>query len=80
MGLRNYTRWRQVESGRLAADILGARQSLEVDPTAGVVLLGGQQLSPDESRMLGVRLIDAAVLADGDRAIRQLATTNGDPR
>jgi hypothetical protein len=76
MVLRNYTRWRRLDNGRLAADILGARNPLEVDPPAGLVVLGGQEYTPDEARLLGVRLIDAAVLADGERAIR----ANGDQR
>jgi hypothetical protein len=69
--LRNYTRWRRTDTGRLAADILGSRIPLEVDASAGLVLLGQVPYTPDEARMLGVRLIDAAVLADGDRAIRE---------
>lgn len=71
--LRNYTRWRQAAPGRQHADILGAKVQIEVDTTAGKVLLAGTPLSPDEARMLGVRLIDGAVLADGDRAIRTSA-------
>lgn len=73
--LRNYTRWRQEadRTGRLHADILGARLAIEVDTTDSRVLVDGTPLSPDEARMIGVRLIDAAVLADGDRAIRRPA-------
>lgn len=72
--LRNYTRWRQADSGLLHADILGARLTIEVDPEQVTVTVGDAVLSPDEARMIGVRLIDAAVLADGDRAIRRPAT------
>lgn len=71
MQLRNYTRWRQAGSGRLFADILGAKFDIEVDADEGRVLLAGEALNPDEARMIGVRLIDAAVLADADRAIRR---------
>lgn len=71
--LRNYTRWRQDGNapGRLHADILGARVAIAVDTDSGKVLLADNELTPDEARMLGVRLIDGAVLADGSRAIRQ---------
>ena len=71
--LRNYTRWRHGEDGRLDADILGARTAITADPRTATVGLGDLDLSPDEARMLGVRLIDAAVLADGSRAIREQA-------
>lgn len=70
--LRNYTRWYQSpgEAGVLVADILGTSFRLEAVPGAGVVRLQGRDLTPDEARLIGVRLIDAAVLADGDRAVR----------
>ncbi|MGH3658986.1 MAG: hypothetical protein ACRDUA_20210 [Micromonosporaceae bacterium] len=68
--LRNYTRWRRTEPDRLAADILGGPASIVVDTSAGKVLLDDVALGPDEARLIGVRLIDAAVLADGDKAIR----------
>ncbi|MDG4768516.1 hypothetical protein O7632_31140 [Solwaraspora sp. WMMD406] len=72
--LRNYTRWRQGAPGQLHADILGSRVRIEVDTDNGRVLLDGVALSPDEARLIGVRLIDGAVLADGDRAIRKPPT------
>jgi hypothetical protein len=83
--LRNYTRWRQEAPGHLHADILGAPIAIEVDTGAAKVLLDGAALNPDEARLIGVRLIDAAVLADGDRAIRRPAIGNSagnypDPR
>lgn len=71
--LRNYTRWRQGPSGELHADILGARMDIIADHAAGKILIDGTALTPDEARMIGVRLIDAAVLADGGRAIRTAA-------
>ena len=73
--LRNYTRWRQDPTGRLIADILGCPVTVAVDPPTAAVLLGDLALSPDEARLIGVRLIDAAVLADGDRAIRKPVTS-----
>jgi hypothetical protein len=73
-GLRNYTRWRQDADGTLHADILGAAISIAVDRAGGKVLVNGQAMSPDEARLIGVRLVDAAVLADGERAIRAAVT------
>ena len=69
--MRNYTRWRQEASDRIAADILGTTTQIEVDTATHTVLLNGQPLTPDEARLIGVRLIDGAVIADGDRAIRK---------
>jgi hypothetical protein len=71
--LRNYTRWTGDVTTYLRADILGAKHEIEVDATTGRVLLDGDALSPDEARMFGVRLVEAAALADGARAIRQPA-------
>ena len=71
--LRNYTRWTEVdaEAGVLLADILGARHKIQACPATGHVTLGdGDPMNPDEARMIGVRLIEAASLADGSRAIR----------
>lgn len=73
MLLRNYTRWRQGLTGLLHADILGGKFAIDADPDAGHVLLADVPLSPDEARMIGVRLIEGAALADGDRAIRRAA-------
>ncbi len=68
--LRNYTRW--VERGELlVADILGTGVEIAADPAAGKVLVDGRAISPDEARLIGVRLIDGAVLADGARTIRR---------
>jgi hypothetical protein len=75
--LRNYTRWRQGATGRLHADILGAPVDITADPAAGTVLLGDTPLNPDEARLIGVRLIDAAVLADADRAVRKAVPAAG---
>lgn len=78
--LRNYTRWiRSSASGHLHADILTSGPyddpndvpSIAANPAAGNVFayIKGS-LSPDEARLYGVRLIEAAALADGERAIR----------
>jgi len=67
--LRSYTRWTR-DGALLHADILGARFAIAADPGQGKALLDGAHLSPDEARLIGVRLIEAAALADGDRAIR----------
>lgn len=76
MQLRNYTRWREGTPGHLHADILGGRLDITVQPDLNAVVINGQPHTPDEARMYGVRLIDAAVLADGDRAIRRTPTTH----
>jgi hypothetical protein len=70
--LRSYTRWRLDDSGLLHADFLTSLVTLMVDSTSGKIIFQGIVLTPDESRLIGVRMVDAAVLADGDRAIRRL--------
>lgn len=73
--LRNYTRWRRTELGDLNADLLGLDALIHARPHPGNVALNTTtpvlMLSPDEARLIGVRLIEAAALADGDRAIRE---------
>ena len=71
---RSYTRWTRRGAGGLRADVLFAT-SIYADPEDGTVELGELLLSPDEARLIGVRLIEAAALADGDRAIRQAPPT-----
>lgn len=74
---RRYTRWTAVSDGDvLIADILGSRFPIIADRANCLVSLGGQDITPDEARLYGVRLIEAAALADGDGAIRQAATGN----
>lgn len=69
--LTGYTRWRANPEGTLEADILGAPITIIANPAIGTILINADAvLSPDEARLIGVRLIDAAVLADGDRVIR----------
>jgi hypothetical protein len=67
-----YSRWTRDEDGTLEADILGADTSVVAVPTSGTVsvTVPKRPLSPDEARMIGVRMIEAAALADGDRAVR----------
>ena len=83
--LRNYTRWVQAagpgDSNYLVADILGSDlPDIIANRTTGLVRLNRIQLSPDEARLIGVRLIEGAALADGPRAIRAArATTNPGP-
>lgn len=73
--MRNYTRWRETEQGGLEADLLGLRIRIFATPATGLVDLTASvnPMTPDEARMIGVRLIEAAALADGDRAIRRSA-------
>lgn len=70
-GLRNYTRWRQINPATIEADLLGARIDIAVHTGDGTVVLNGEPLTPDEARLIGVRLVEGAALADGPRAIRQ---------
>jgi len=77
--MRRYTRWTRPGGGaHLVADILGARYEIQAWTNLGRVSLSPQDLealegmSPDEARLLGVRLIEAAALADGERAIRDM--------
>lgn len=69
-----YTRWTQSIGGELTADILGSDTGIRADPASGTVRVAvpDRGLSPDEARMIGVRLIEAAALADGGRAIRKV--------
>jgi hypothetical protein len=57
----------------LHADILGADIDITADPTTGLVRasIPGAPLDADSARMIGVRLIEAAVLADNGRSVRE---------
>lgn len=71
---RRYTRWTRQGDGTLKADLLGM-PSIVADPVHGEVNLFVGAIaawSPDEARLVGVRLIEAAALADGERAIRDV--------
>jgi hypothetical protein len=74
VGLRNYTRWTTGPgtAAKLTADILCSDTEIVASPNDGVVrvVTPDRWISPDEARMIGVRLIEAATLADGDRAVR----------
>jgi hypothetical protein len=69
-----YSRWTRErgDSSSLTADILGDDTQVLAHPGSGKVeaVVPARPLSPDEARMIGVRLIEAAALADGERAIR----------
>lgn len=69
-----YYRWTQLAGnhGSLLADILGADVGIVADPTTGRVtaVIPDRPMDPDTARMVGVRLIEAAALADNGRSVR----------
>ncbi len=74
-----YYRWAktqaiQAEGGGtvLVADILGAETNVVADPPTGMVHVSvpDRPINADEARMIGVRLIEAAALADNGRSVR----------
>lgn len=68
-----YTRWtKEAGSPVLTADILGASTLVRADPETGLVTarVPNEPLDPDTARMIGVRLIEAAALADDGRSVR----------
>lgn len=67
-----YSRWtRERDGASLSADILSDVE-IVANPQTGRVLasIPDRPMRPDEVRMIGVRLIEAAALADGERAVR----------
>ncbi len=73
-----YFRWTvqpedEVTPEFLRADILGTETNIEAHPTGGHVRasIPRRPLDPDEARMIGVRLIEAAALADNGRSVRE---------
>lgn len=69
-----YSRWtRRESSGTLRADILGMDTDITADPVTGTVSATVSKLpmDPDTARMIGVRLIEAATLADAGRSVRE---------
>ncbi len=72
-GRIRYTRWTRCPgTSVLRADILHG-PTIHADPERGEVELNAADhdwLTPDEARLIGVRLIEAATLADGTRTIR----------
>lgn len=69
-----YFRWtKDAEDDSLHADILGADIDIMADPANGLVVakIPGRPMDVDTARMIGVRLIEAAALADNGRSIRE---------
>lgn len=73
-----YFRWTrqrasETEPEFLTADILGTDTNIEAHPDAGTVraMIPRRPMDADEARMIGVRLIEAAALADGGRSVRE---------
>lgn len=66
-----YFRWARTGE-RLRADILGADIDIVADPDSGLVTaeIPGRPMDADTCRMVGVRLIEAAALADNGRSVR----------
>lgn len=67
----NFTRWRKQTNGELVADILAARIEIVVSTAGALVIVDGKEMMPDEARLYGVRLIEAAALAAGDSTVRE---------
>jgi hypothetical protein len=71
--LGGYFRWTETEkSDVFRADILGTETEIIASKARGMVsaTMPTRWLDADEARMIGVRLIEAAVLADSWRSIR----------
>lgn len=73
-----YFRWtRDVEDtsnvGNLHADILGNDVQITAQPRTGLIILtvSSRSMDADTARMIGVRLIEAAALADNGRSVRE---------
>lgn len=69
-----YYRWTKQANGMVfQADILGADTDITAHPESGMVRarVPSGDLDPDTARMIGVRLIEAATLADAGRSIRE---------
>jgi hypothetical protein len=74
-----YFRWtRMPADGRpgdtiLTADILGSDVDIMADPNTGLIAatIPARPMDPDTARMIGVRLIEAAALADNGRSVRE---------
>lgn len=72
-----YSRWTTTGTGGaepLTADLIGARFAIEAKPDAGEVTLSFEGrnlvLTPDEARMIGVRLIEGAGYANEPGTVR----------
>lgn len=70
-----YSRWTRPHrgTGLLRADILGADVDILADPATGLVTatIPNRAMDADTCRMVGVRLIEAAALADNGRSVRE---------
>lgn len=69
-----YFRWTRLRGNRtLKADILGTETEILAQPDSGTVRarIPGGEMDPDTARMIGVRLIEAAALADNGRSVRE---------
>lgn len=72
-----YYRWTRARGVNaipsLHADILGADVDITADPENGVVhvQIPTRPMDPDTARMIGVRLIEGAALADNGRSVRE---------
>ena len=70
-----YFRWTRprVGSDLIRADIVGADIDIVADPATGLVTaeIPTRPMDADTCRMVGVRLIEAAALADAGRSIRE---------
>ena len=68
-----YFRWAKTDKDNvLSADILGSDTSVTVDTATGMteVVVPNRPISPDEARMIGVRLIEGAAIADDGRSVK----------
>lgn len=57
----------------MTADILGSDTDIQAHPMTGHIIakVPDRPLDADEARMIGVRLIEAAALADNNRSVRE---------
>lgn len=80
MNRGTYTRWTRKLDQRLHADLLGTPIRIHTLPGTSTIrcTIAGTDLdmTPDEARLYGVRLIEAAALADGEHAIRTIRCTD----
>lgn len=70
-----YYRWTKpnAEGCLLVADILGTETEIVANTANGSVtaVVPGGEMDADTARMIGVRLIEAAALADNGRSVRE---------
>jgi hypothetical protein len=73
-----YFRWTrkratETQTETLDADILGSDIRITAVPSTGliVVTVPDRPIDADEARLIGVRLIEAAALADDSRSVRE---------